>query len=170
MKRIAFAQIGDLAEYMINRVDDKEYIVATLFFDDAVELMRSLLLYDEVRVGTIEISDIEYDGYTGEYYVSLMDDYTLCVERALSDDKYLKTDAALLLLDGDVKYAIVEANDASECVEIAIGDDDCEDPNCTDSAQVIDRIFDAIKLAFDPENHTASFAFDSNELYDLLFN
>lgn len=167
MERIAFAQIGDLAEYMINRVDDKEYIVATLFFDDAVELMRSLLLYDEVRIGTIEISDIEYDGYTGEYYVSLMDDYTLCVERALSDDKYLRTDAALLLLDGDVKYAIVEANDASECVEIAIGDDCGE---CVDASEMIDRIFDAIKMVYDPENHTASFAFDGNTLYDLLFN
>ena len=44
MEHIAFAQIGDLAEYMINRVEDKEYIVAALFFDNAVELMRSLLL------------------------------------------------------------------------------------------------------------------------------
>lgn len=170
MEHIAFAQIGDLAEYMINRVEDKEYIVAALFFDNAVELMRSLLLYDEVRIGTIEISDIEYDGYTGEYYVSLMDDYTLCVERALSDNKYLRTDAALLLLDGDVKYAIVEANDASECVEIVIGDDDCEEPECTDTVDMIDRIFDAIKLVFDSENHTTSFAFDGNALYDLLFN
>lgn len=170
MEHIAFAQIGDLAEYMINRVEDKEYIVAALFFDNAVELMRSLLLYDEVRIGTIEISDIEYDGYTGEYYVSLMDDYTLCVERALSDDKYLRTDAALLLLDGDVKYAIVEANERSECIEIVIGEDDCEETDCADSTEVIDRIFDAIKLVFDPENHTASFAFDGNALYDLLFN
>lgn len=170
MEHIAFAQIGDLAEYMINRVEDKEYIVAALFFDDAVELMRSLLLYDEVRIGTIEIADFEYDGYTDEYYVSLMDDYTLCVERALSDEKYLRTDASLILLDGDVKYAIVEANDESECIEIVIGDDDCEEPDCTDPAEVIDRIFGAIKLVFDPENHTASFAFDGNELYDLLFN
>lgn len=168
MEHIAFAQIGDLAEYMINRVEDKEYIVAALFFDNAVELMRSLLLYDEVRIGTIEISDIEYDGYTGEYYVSLMDDYTLCVERALSDDKYLRTDAALLLLDGDVKYAIVEANDASECVEIAIGDDDCGE--CVDASEMIDRIFNTIKMVYDPENHTASFAFDGNALYNLLFN
>lgn len=170
MERIAFAQIGDLAEYMINRVEDKEYIVTALFFDDAVELMRSLLLYDEVQIGTIEIADFEYDGYTDEYYVSLMDDYTLCVERALSDEKYLRTDAALLLLDGDVKYAIVEANDESECIEIVIGDDDCEESDCTNSDEMIDRIFDAIKLVFDPENHTTSFAFDGNALYDLLFN
>lgn len=170
MERIAFAQIGDLAEYMINRVEDKEYIVAALFFDEAVELMRSLLLYEEVQVGTIEISNFEYDGYTDEYYVSLMDDYTLCVERALSNEKYLGTDAALLLLDGDVKYAIVEANERSECVEIVIGEDDCEETDCMDTAKVIDRIFDAIKLVFDPENHTASFAFDGNALYDLLFN
>lgn len=170
MERIAFAQIGDLAEYMINRVEDKEYIVAALFFDDAVELMRSLLLYEGVQVGTIEISNFEYDGYTDEYYVSLMDDYTLCVERALSNEKYLGTDAALLLLDGDVKYAIVEANERSECVEIVIGEDDCEETDCIDTVEVIDRIFDAIKLVFDPENHTASFAFDGNALYDLLFN
>ena len=170
MERIAFAQIADLAEYMISRVEDKEYIVATLFFDDAVELMRSLLLYDEVRVGTIEIADFEYDGYTDEYYVSLMDDYTLCVERAMSDEKYLRTDAPLILLDGDVKYAIVEANDESECIEIVIGEDDCEDHDCTDSVEMIDGIFDAIKLVFDPENHTASFAFDGNALYDLLLN
>lgn len=170
MERIAFAQIADLAEYMISRVEDKEYIVATLFFNNAVELMRSLLLYEEVRVGAIEISDLEYDGYTDEYYVSLMDDYTLCVERAFSNDKYIRTDAALLLLDGDAKYAIVDANEASECVEIAIGDDDYEEPDCTDISEVIDGIFDAVKLVFDSDNRVASFAFDGNALYDLLLN
>lgn len=69
-----------------------------------------------------------------------------------------------------MKYAIVEANDESECIEIVIGDDDCEEHDCMDPAEMIDRIFGAIKLVFDPENHTASFAFDGNELYDLLFN
>lgn len=167
MERIAFAQIADLAEYMINRVEDKMYVVATLFFYDAVELMRCLLLYDDVKIGTIDIADFEYDGYTDEFYVSLMDDYTLCVERALFDNKYIRTDAELLLLDGDAKYAIVEANDKSECIEIVIGDDDCEQPNCADTDDVIDRIFDSIKLVFDSENNKSSFA---NVLYDLLFN
>lgn len=170
MKMMHFDNVADLAEYMINRVEDKEYIVAALFFDNAVELMRSLLLYDEVRIGTIDIADFEYDGYTDEYYVSLMDDYTLCVERALSDEKYLRTDSALLLLDGDVKYAIVEANDESDCIEIVIGEDDCEEPNYTDSTEMIDSIFDTIKMVYDPEDHTASFVFDSNALYNLLFN
>lgn len=170
MERIAFAQIGDLAEYMINRVEDKGYVVATLFFDNAVELMRSLLLYEEVQVGTIDISDFEYDGYMDEYYVSLMDDYTLCIERALADDKYLRTDAAILLLDGNAKYAVAEANDESECVEIAIGEDEYGECDYDEATEMVDRIFDAIKMVYDPENHTASFAFDRDTLYSLLFD
>ena len=152
MERIAFAQIADLSEYMINRVEDKEYIVAALFFDDAVELMKNLLLYEEVQVGSIDIADFEYDGYTGEYYVSLLGDYTLCVERALSSEKYLKTDAALILLDGDVKQAIVEANDESECIEISIGEDEyieCNCNNCYAQEMTSDNIEITLELSFE---------------------
>lgn len=124
MERITFAEITDLAEYMIRRVEDKWCVVATLFFIDAVELMRNLLSYENVRIGSVYIADNDFDRYDGEYYVSLTDDYTLCVERALSDGKYLETGDALLLLDGDAKYAIAIENKDAECIEIAIGDDD----------------------------------------------
>lgn len=123
MERITFTGIPELAEYMIRRVEDKWCVVATLFFIDAVELMRNLLSYENVRIGSVYISDNNFDRYDGEYYVSLTDDYTLCVERALSDGKYLKTGDVLMLLDGDAKYAIVSENKDAECVEIAIGDD-----------------------------------------------
>lgn len=118
MEILKFSSISELAEYMIGRVADKEFIVATLFFDKATELIRCLLRYDDVHIGSVDISDFEYTGYLDEYYISLTDDYTLCVEPALVDNRYLRTDASLMLIDGDAKHSIVNVNSDSECVEI----------------------------------------------------
>lgn len=118
MEILKFSSISELAEYMISRVADKEFIVATLFFDKATELIRCLLRYDDVHIGSVDISDFEYTGYLDEYYISLTDDYTLCVEPALVDNGYLRTDASLMLIDGDAKHSIVNVNSDSECVEI----------------------------------------------------
>lgn len=125
MERITFAGIPELAEYIISRVEDKEYIVATLFFNNAVELMRNLLAYENVQIGTVDIADATFDGYVDEYYVSLTDDYSLCVERASYNGKYIDAGDAYILIDGSAKHAIVTKNEDAECVEIVIGDDDC---------------------------------------------
>lgn len=122
MEMLTFSSISKLAEYMMNRVADKEFIVATLFFDKAIELMRCLIGYKEIHIGSIDISDFEYTGYLDEYYISLTDDYTLCIEPALANNKYLRTDASLMLIDGDAKHSIVDTNCDSECIEIEFND------------------------------------------------
>lgn len=118
MKKIHFNDAAELAEYMFNRVADYEYIAAALFFDDAKELMRELLMHDEVDIGILEISEFDYQGYSDEYYVFLDDEYTLSVEPAMRDDRYMTADPNLLLVHSDAKYGIVQANTRGQVVEV----------------------------------------------------
>lgn len=127
MERIVFNEIENLGEYMIHRVHDKGYVVAALFFDEATELMR-YMLKKCMNVGAIEIAHPKFCGYDDVYYVSISDNFELCVEMALCDGKYLYTGAPLLLVDEYAKHAIVVRNDDSECIAIAIGE--CEDDDC----------------------------------------
>lgn len=144
MEMLTFSSISKLAEYMMNRVADKEFIVATLFFDKAIELMRCLIGYKEVQIGSIDISDFEYTGYLDEYYISLTDDYTLCIEPALANNRYLRTDASLMLIDGDAKHSIVNANSDSECIEI-------EFKETSITLDDLDRIFDRLSTLLSSE-------------------
>ena len=144
MEMLTFSSISKLAEYMMNRVADKEFIVATLFYDKAIELMRCLIGYKEVQIGSIDISDFEYTGYLDEYYISLTDDYTLCIEPALVNNRYLRTDASLMLIDGDAKHSIVNANSDSECIEI-------EFKETSITLDDLDRIFDRLSTLLSSE-------------------
>lgn len=144
MEMLTFSSISKLAEYMMNRVADKEFIVATLFFDKAIELMRCLIGYKEVQIGSIDISDFEYTGYLDEYYISLADDYTLCIEPASANNRYLRTDASLMLIDGDAKHSIVNANSDSECIEI-------EFKETSITLDDLDRIFDRLNTLLSSE-------------------
>lgn len=126
--------LDELAHYMACSVGDKSEVVAVLFFEEAKELMKIFLSDYDVEIGVIDITNFEYDGYEGEYYVSLTEDGMFSVEPAWGEDKYLMTCADLMLIDGDASYGIVERNMDSECVEIRFdyfdSEDDCDDDCC----------------------------------------
>lgn len=172
MEQLTFNDVTELAEYMIDQVADKHFVTAALFFDDAKELMRSLLMYDDIEIGTIEISDFEYSGYTDEYYVSLLDDHTLSVEMAFKDNRYLATDAEVLLIDGDAKYEIVRRNDFSECFEIQIDDDAdfaVDIDLKLDIDDDIDDLIRAYELLYDIKSGRIKCCVDREKLFRLLF-
>lgn len=118
MKKIIFADICELAEYMVHKVDDVDCIASVLFFDSAQELVKRLLAYDCVSVGVIDLAHACYNGYEKEYYVNLSDDYVLSVEKAYSGDEYLREDADILLIHGDASAKII-SNNSSKFYEIS---------------------------------------------------
>ena len=137
MKEI-FDSYEDLAEYMVFRASEGQYTVAALFYEDAMGLMRELMLYDDVTFESIEISPPEYDGYEKEYYVSLADDFIAGVEKAYEDGRYLSTEADLTMIDADANSKILSALDTAKCRELDFDDtdfdstdyDEYEDDNC----------------------------------------
>ena len=121
MKSITFNDIQSLADYMIvQSTKHKLYIVATVFYDDAIELIKHILKDDDIKISILDISPFNLNGYNREYYVSISEDYKFAVEPAFSEGRYLDTMADVMLIDGDARYNIVKKNKDSECVELII--------------------------------------------------
>lgn len=152
MRHLSFIDTEELADYMIDHIEDKHYIVAVLFYEQARDLMKDLLAYADVDCESIEISPEYYNGYADEYYVTLTNEYVLFVEPAKSENTYLCTDAKLLLIDGDANSRIIDRNEGSECVEIAFTyfdedeDDDCCYKCCRDCSDCDCNSDDAFTL------------------------
>ena len=125
MDRLYFDDYIDMAEYMYDEATDDIYIVAVLYYEDAIQLLRELLSFDDVEISALDIEPSFYNGYDREYYVSLDEYKTLSVEPAYVNDNYLNTDADVLLLGGDVHANAMAGTPVENCYEILV-DEDCE--------------------------------------------
>lgn len=126
MKTLSFNTCKALASYMVKEARNGKYVVATLFYNEAMQLTKELFMYDDIDMHSICIESEEYAGYDKEYYISLADDMVACVEQAYRDDRYLYTDADMVLLDGNANSDILNYATDGKCYEIHIGDIDDE--------------------------------------------
>ena len=177
MEKKIFQDAASLAEYMVDNVEHRHYIVATLFFDEAQELLRELLLYDNISIGTIEIEDKLFDDYCGEYYISLTEEYILSVEKAFKYDQYLITEAELMLIDSDASSRIIRINSSSDFIEIEIDYakfDEVEQCSFDDDEftydEFEDELFDNAELIYDGEGNAIGIRMDADLLFHFLFS
>jgi len=134
MKRVYFGTMKELAEFMFTEAVGGHSAITALFYDEAKELMRELLKYDEVDAYGIEIHPEEWEGYNKEYYITLSDDLTLFVEQAYQKDKdrYLSFEHDCLILGSGVNSKIALKNEAEHApVYEAVFEGD-EDFDCSD--------------------------------------
>ena len=124
MKRLHFENMNALAEFMVCGVADKEHIVATLFFDEAKALVKALLQYENIDITAIDMNEPEFDGYSDEYYVSILFNNELCVGKAMGDRGYLLVDADIMFISPDANSAIVIRNEDTDMIETYVGEDD----------------------------------------------
>lgn len=162
MEILFFNDYKDIGEYMYNKAILGHNITATLFFDDAVGLMKYLLQYDSVDIGGIDIASIECNGYSKEYYITLSEDLTLDVEKAWHIDKYLMTEPDIMLIDGNASSTIIKDIPKDNCKEIYIGNSHNED-------DLLDTIFDNAKIITNEKDEAVGFGFNiTNDIIDKI--
>lgn len=120
MDKYTFENHGDLSGYMADMAQDGYSTIAVLFYDDAIKLMRELMYYEDISVDAIDIQPYPHKGYDREYYVTLADDLVLSVEPAYYDDRYLMTDADIILVSGKAHSSILKVLDNKKCRELEI--------------------------------------------------
>jgi len=130
MDRLYFDDYIDMAEYMYDEATDDIYIVAVLYYEDAIKLLRELLSFDDVEISALDIEPPLYNGYDREYYVSLDEYKTLSVEPAYVGDIYLNTDADKLLIDGAAHSGAISDMPLDHCYEVLVDEIDDEFAEC----------------------------------------
>ena len=112
MERLEFNDIADLGNLLYELATEEESVVtAVLFYDEAQELLRWLMQYEDVDIGHIDFKHEDY-GYDGEYYITLDTDLFLDVKPVKKNSNYTCIDTDALFLDGDAnsKIAVINAD------------------------------------------------------------
>lgn len=137
MERRNFDDFAELGNYMYELANEESQVVtAVLLCDDAIKLIKWLILYDDVTVGSISIENEDYHGYDKEFYITLDTDLVLDVVPAyqLQTDKtaegYLPLESDVVLYGGDVSSKLALQNTYGNKHEIVIenyDEDECGD-------------------------------------------
>lgn len=154
MDRLFFDDIAELGNFMYESADEKSLTVSSvMFYDKAVELIRWLMTYDDITVGSINIENEDYNGYNKEFYVTLDSDLILDVTPAYkfktekTSAGYTDIDADLILYDGDANSRIAIQNECLNKFEIVF-EEECEDSNydCSVCSHCDFEIIEMLKL------------------------
>lgn len=124
MERVHFKDHQEMSDFMITSAQDGLYVVAVLYYDDAIKVLRGLLQDPDVVAEALEIAPDMYKGYEKEYYISIDENMYVSAEPAYYKDRYLEADAELTLLEGNVSSEILGSVDFDTCVEVSIGFND----------------------------------------------
>lgn len=179
LMKLRVYKIGDLCSRMLADASKGKISYATLFFDEAVELVRELLKHD-VHVISIDLTDEIIDGYTREYFISLDgEDMELNVEKAWheknewNDAGYLYFEANTHYIDGDASSTILgkQGNPKCDTYELLFDTYDYDDvPSESDrdfTAHKDDNVKGTLKID-DVNSVLASFAEVYNNLSDQI--
>jgi len=104
----------------------KASLTAVLFFDKAQELLRMFMRYQDVTVEYINMDSPTFGEYEKEYYVTIFDDASICIEQAYDQDRdeYNIMVCDAMFFDGDANSRAAIINDGCLQMELAFSDDE----------------------------------------------
>lgn len=145
MDRLFIENYDDLADIMVKDAERGKISYAILFYDEAIELMRSIMDYEDISVNSIEAGCCEFNGYGKEYIVSLTDELLLDVEPAWREaNEYVGAGYVSIefvdavYVDREVNSAVLSNVDSNVCYELVVD-------GCCDEDEDLDDVDNSSK-------------------------
>lgn len=137
MIKFFIEEMYDVAEVMYNKiVQGLQDVTFVGTYEDAVEVVGSLLAFDGVQLYQVQIEPEDWDGYDKEYLVTLDEDLNIWCEKAYRKDSgsYVYMWSSCILVADDCNSFVLKELDADEFYEVSYdldGNDDIDcDGNC----------------------------------------
>jgi len=148
MDRIKIEHISEIADIMYDIVSVKN--IGAMFvgkYEDAADVIKYLLTYDDTLVSNITINDFEIYGYDKEFYVSLDTEKMVWCEKAYCEENsdYLMTEEPFVLVADDCNSAVLKKIISNNILEVSFEDEEecdcnCSCCGCNDNHEVITRV------------------------------
>lgn len=128
---IFFEDIEELADYIVDEIenDDSKFIAVIAKFDEAKEVLKSIMAYDNVDFEIIQIESPEIDNYKDEFVVSVWSNNGIievgCEKLMGEDGDYLIPGGDIVFLFDDCSSKIIPLCEDSELYFVNI-DCDCD--------------------------------------------
>lgn len=154
MKRFLIEDLVEVAIAMYYSITDDKLneVMFVGCYEDAVSVIKNLLIFDEVTPYHISIKSEDWDGYDKEYYITLDDKLNIWCEQAYSFEinNYFYDGTERLFIADDCDSAILKKVecDKDNVYEVSYDLDDECDGNCErchcseekDSHEVVTRV------------------------------
>ena len=131
MKKFVIDDYSNIADAMFNEIVNREKEEAAFvgFYEDAIEVIKELLMNEEVMPCSIEIQPEFIAGYDKEYYVFLNDELEVWCQPAWYEEGkfYLMTDVDITFIMGECNSSILKTIRTEETVEVTFELDNTED-------------------------------------------
>ena len=131
-------QYGSMKENDDNVYDNDIAIIAK--YDEAAHIITEL-----VRKGyslhSIELNDVDYNGYDKEYIISLFNlgiEYEIWCEPMMRENGYLDDSSTVIYVMDNCSSKILPHLDSENIFEVQIGEDECECDECNECKNNID--------------------------------
>ena len=137
-KDLNFEYIEDFVDYVVNEVenDEDKFVTVIAKFDEAKEILKELMTYDDVNFESLQIENPIMDNYCDEFVLSLwMNDGVLeigCEKLKNEDGEYTNPCGDVVFLFGNCTSKIIPLCDGSELYFVNIDDEcdcDCDEEN-----------------------------------------
>ena len=143
MKRFLISDLSEVACTMYNNIMDGKFndVMFIGYYDDAVSVIKSLLIFDESSPYHICIKSEDFDGYDKEYYVALDSELNIWCDRAYSFEmnNYFYNETECLFVADDCNSAILKniGYNKNNIYEVSYDLEDecsgnCEDCKCSE--------------------------------------
>lgn len=133
-KDINFEYIEELVDYVVNEVenDEDKFVTVIAKFDEAKEILKELMTYDDVNFESLQIESPIMDNYFDEFVLSLwMNDGVLeigCEKLKNEDGEYINPCGDVVFLFDDCSSKIIPLCDGSDLYFVNIEDEcDCDE-------------------------------------------
>ena len=133
-----FKTYEDLAYEVIEKMPFVESTIDIVcFYEEARQIMRELILTGACTISNIDLSEPEWNGYDGEYYLSVSkmgDEWQIWCQEAFDEDKdiYLCGEADICYIFGDCNSRILRKLRSPIVYEVHVDemDEEYEDDIC----------------------------------------
>ena len=170
MNRFLIEDLSEVACAMYDSIVDDciDDVTFVGCYDDAVAIIKELLMFDEILPYDIELEPVEMDNYDMEFYVTLDDELNIwcCKAYDVEHKRYLYTDTDRLFIADDCSSAILKeiGCDEDSMYEVSydtFGDDEC-DGNCAccqcgENDEVDDNHEEVTRVAVDEDGKLRGF-------------
>lgn len=156
MDKLKFADYTEFGNYIYQLAKEDGYsVTAILFSDEIVELLKWILLYDDINVGKINIEQDDCDEYRRDYYITVNNDLTIDVLPAYTYDTektYNEINSDIVFYNKNIDSNIATTNNYSTNYEFIIDNksnkcgDCCEDCNICPHKDVSQTLTETLEI------------------------
>ena len=137
-KDLKFEYIEEFVDHMIDEIEcyEDDFIAVIAKFDDAKEIVKNVMLYEDVNFDLLEIESPELNNYNDEFVLSFwMNDGVIefgCEKLKNEDGDYINPCGDVVFLFSDCSSKIIRLCGCAKLYFVDINEEcDCDEECCT---------------------------------------